>query len=58
MKAKEACKHYNITFDTLRAWAKSGKIPVTVLPSGRMNYLPTKAFIKIETEIKNDNSEN
>lgn len=42
MKAKDAKEFYNITYVTLREWARSGKIPVEILPSGRINYLPQK----------------
>ena len=58
MKAKEACKHFDISHITLRAWAKAGKIPVEILPSGRMNYLPSTEFLKKEKERKNDHPEN
>jgi putative resolvase len=40
MKAKDAMKKYHVSYNTIREWAKSGKIPTEILPSGRINYLP------------------
>ena len=58
MKAKDACKHFDISFPTLRTWAKSGKIPFEVLPSGRINYLPSVEFLTKEQKRRDDNAQN
>jgi predicted site-specific integrase-resolvase len=42
MKARDAMKLYNVTYNTIRAWAKNGIIKSEVLPSGQINYIPTK----------------
>lgn len=66
MKAKEAKEFYDVSYVTLREWAKSGKIPVEILPSGRINYLPRKSdsvspnnrtiiYSRVSTSIQKEN---
>jgi putative resolvase len=66
MKAKDAKKFYDVSYVTLREWAKSGKIPVEILPSGRINYLPSKSsksrdstktviYSRVSTSIQKEN---
>lgn len=66
MKAKQAKEVYDVSYVTLREWAKSGKIPFEVLPSGRINYLPesskhqtipakTVIYSRVSTSAQKDN---
>lgn len=66
MKAKQAKEFYDVSYVTLREWAKSGKIPFEVLPSGRINYLPksskhqtipakTVIYSRVSTSAQKDN---
>lgn len=34
----EAAKHLKVSIGTMRRWAKQGRVPHTVLPSGRLRF--------------------
>lgn len=66
MKAKQAKEFYDISYVTLREWARSGRIPIEMLPSGRINYLPKKSeplsvrnktiiYSRVSTNIQKEN---
>ena len=52
MKAKCAKEKFNISYVTLRKWARTGKIPAIILPSGQIDYLPiTSAEIEKQRKV-------